>query len=74
MRRVSLGKPAFDEHSKSKAQASQDITLIEHHVFMEGLLRVHEGSVTPADFLKWLGTPGISEIDRLSGKATYSLT
>jgi helicase len=36
MRRVSLGKPAFDEHSKSKAQAAQDITLIEHHVFMEG--------------------------------------
>lgn len=74
MRRVSLGKPAFDEHSKSKAYGSKDITLIEHHIFMEGLLRVHAGSVTPIEFLKWLGLPGISEIDRLSGKATYSTT
>lgn len=74
MKRVSLGKPAFDEHSKSKAQAAHDITLVEHHVFMEGLLRVHTGSVTPMEFLKWLGTPGISEIDRLNGKATFSAT
>jgi helicase len=43
MRRVTLGKPAFDETSKKKAAASHDITLVEHTVFMEGLLRVHIG-------------------------------
>lgn len=71
MRRVTLGKPAFDELSKKKAAASQDITLVEHSVFMEGLLRVHGGSLTPSDFLAWLGTPGVAELDRLRGVATY---
>jgi ATP-dependent DNA helicase len=70
--RATLGKPAFDEHSKIKAQASLDITLVEHSVFMEGVLRVHAGSTTPHDFLTWLGTPGIAEIERLSGMPSYS--
>jgi len=73
MRRVTLGKPAFDEHSKTKAQAATDITLVEHHIFMEGLLRVLSGTVSAKNFLQWLGTPGVSEIERLEGKATYSL-
>lgn len=73
MRRVTLGKPVFDEHSKLKAQASSEITLIEHAVFMEGLLRVLAGSVTPYDFLAWLGTPGIAELERLSGNPTYAI-
>lgn len=72
MRRVTLGKPAFDEHSKVKAQASPDIALVEHSTFMEGILRVHAGLTTPRDFLEWIATPGITEIDRLSGKPTYS--
>ena len=45
MRRVTLGKPVFDETSKRKAAASSDITLIEHSVFVEGLLRVHGGTL-----------------------------
>lgn len=72
MRRVTLGKPAFDETSKKKAAGSQDITLIEHGVFMEGLLRVHGGTLAPGDFLKWLGNPGVAEIDRLGGTPTYA--
>ncbi len=71
MRRVTVGKPAFDEHSKIKAQASPDITLVEHAIFLEGILRLHSGSISPKDFLTWLGTPGVTEIDRLSGKPTY---
>jgi len=67
MRRVTLGKPAFDEHSKTKAQAASDITLIEHPVFIEAILRVHTGSMEPHDFLRWLTTPGVAEIDRLLG-------
>ena len=54
MRRVTLGKPAFDETSKKKAVASNDITLIEHSTFMEGLLRVHSGTLPPGEFLSWL--------------------
>lgn len=73
MRRVTLGKPAFDEHSKLKARASTNITLVEHPIFMEGVLRVHTGSITPIEFLQWLGTPGVTELDRLSGKATYAV-
>lgn len=71
MRRVTLGKPAFDETSKKKAAASQDITLIEHSVFLEGLLRVHGGTLAAADFMTWLGTPGVAELERLGGNPTY---
>lgn len=71
MRRVTLGKPAFDETSKKKAAASKDITLVEHSVFMEGLLRVHSGSLSASDFMAWLGSPGASELERLGGSPTY---
>lgn len=71
MRRVTLGKPAFDETSKKKAAASKDITLIEHSVFMEGLLRVHVGTLSATDFMTWLGNPGVAELERLGGSPTY---
>jgi len=71
MRRVSLGKPAFDETSKHKAAASRDITLVEHAVFMEALLRVHSGSLGPVEFLQWLGAPGVAELERLGGMPTF---
>lgn len=71
MRRVTLGKPAFDETSKKKAAAAKDITLVEHSVFMEGLLRVHGGTLSATDFLTWLGRPGVAELERLGGSPTY---
>lgn len=72
MRRVTLGKPVFDETSKKKASASHDITLAEHNVFIEGLLRVHAGSLEPLAFLEWLAEPGVAEIERLGGRPTYA--
>jgi helicase len=72
MHRVTLGKPRFDETSKKKAAASHDITLVEHDVFVEGLLRVHAGTLQPAEFLSWLAVPGVAEIERLGGVATFS--
>jgi helicase len=74
MRRVTLGKPSFDETSKKKAAAAHDITLIDHVVFMEAILRVHTGALSPQDFLRWLGTPGVAELDRVGGKSTIHLT
>jgi helicase len=71
MRRVTLGKPMFDETSKKKAAASKDITLVEHSVFMEGLLRVHGGTLSASDFMTWLGSPGVAEFERLDGCPTY---
>ncbi|RFB73462.1 MULTISPECIES: DEAD/DEAH box helicase [unclassified Herbaspirillum] len=71
MRRVTLGKPMFDETSKKKAAASRDITLVEHSVFMEGLLRVHGGTLPVADFMTWLSNPGVAELERLGGSPTY---
>lgn len=71
MRRVTLGKPAFDETSKKKAAASKDITLVEHSVFMEGLLRVHGGTLSAGEFMTWLGSPGVAELERLGGSPTY---
>jgi helicase len=72
-RRVTLGKPAFDEHSKMKVQASSDVTLVEHTVFMEGVLRVMAGVISPEAFMDWLGIPGLSELDRLSGAQTMEI-
>ena len=73
MRRVTLGKPTFDEVSKKKAAASHDITLVEHTLMVEGLLRVHTGTLRPDEFLSWLENPGLAELDRLGGTPTYSL-
>ena len=74
MRRVTLGKPAFDESSKGKAAASNDISLVEHHVFIEGLLRVHAGTLSPEQFLVWLTAPGVAEIERLSGTPSFAIS
>jgi len=71
--RVTLGKPEFDETSKKKVAASHDITLIEHPVFMEGVLRVISGNVGSDVFIAWLSTPGLSELERLAGSPTYSI-
>ena len=72
MRRVTLGKPAFDETSKAKAAGAKDITLVEHAVFIEGVLRVLSGTVQPEHFLSWISTPGVAEIERLDGIPTYA--
>ncbi|MCJ2111529.1 hypothetical protein MKK64_10015 [Methylobacterium sp. E-025] len=71
--RVTLGKPHFDEHSKKKVHSATSLTLISHDIFMEGLLRVHAKSTTPEDFLQWLSVPGVTEIERLEGRASYDL-
>ncbi|HOI75917.1 MAG TPA: DEAD/DEAH box helicase [Syntrophales bacterium] len=74
IKRVTLGKPTFDETSKIKAQGALDITLIEHSTFIEGLLRVLAGVTDPREFLEWLATPGIAEIARLDGQSTYEIS
>lgn len=72
-RRVTLGKPGFDEHSKNKVAAAADVTLIEHSIFMEGVLRVLTGVISPEVFLDWLGAPGLAELDRLAGTTTLEI-
>ena len=71
MARVSLGKPAFDETSKRKAANAGDITLVEFSDFVEGVLRVHTGSVSPVEFLNWISSPGIADTARLGGIPTF---
>ena len=73
IRRVTLGKPAFDEVSKEKVAAASDITLVEHAAFVEGLLRVHRGSLRPEEFMEWVTSPGLADIERLGGRPTYSV-
>ena len=71
MKRVTLGKPDFDEHSKKKAAASRSITLARHSVFMEGLMRVLTGRLVASDFVGWLADPGVADLSRLPGRPTY---
>src|SRR5262249_47040669 len=72
MRRVTLGKPAFDETSKKKAAASTDLTLIENGVFVEAVLRLLQKTLSPEEFMYWIATPGVSEVERLPGDMSYS--
>ena len=74
IRRVTLGKPVFDEVSKRKVAAASDITLVEHAAFVEGLLRVHSGSLRPEEFLDWLTRPGLADVERLGGRPTYNVS
>jgi len=67
-----LPAQAFDEHSKIKAQGSPGITFVEHRTSLEGLLRVLSGKAIPIEFIEWLGTPGLSDLNRMPGKPTYS--
>ena len=71
MHRVTLGKPRFDETSKSKAMASHSITLVEHSVFVEAVLRVLDKRIDPEAFHSWITQPGIAEIERIPGNPTY---
>tara|TARA_R110001599_G_scaffold87538_1_gene233401 strand:- start:220 stop:1824 length:1605 start_codon:yes stop_codon:yes gene_type:complete len=73
MPRVTLGKPGFCEHSKQKAQSSKALSLAEHDIFMEGMLRLLATEITPDEFLEWLSNPGLTELDRLGGRPMYEV-
>lgn len=72
MKRVTLGKPDFEEHCKKKAAASPSIALVRHDVFMEGLMRVLTGRLPAGDFVAWLAEPGVTDLHRLPGTPTYA--
>ena len=71
-RRITLGKPAFDETSKSKAAASADLTLLENGLFIEAVLRLLAKTLSPEEFMRWITVPGVSQLERLAGEVTYS--
>ncbi len=73
MHQVTIGKPGFDEHSKKKVQGSRDITLVEHEVFIEGMLRLVSQEITATRFFDWLSAPGLAELDRLGGAPSYEI-
>ena len=73
MARVTLGKPHFDETSKSKVAASHELTLVEHATFVEAILRVLAGSIEPTAFLAWFTEPGEAEFERIPGNPTNLL-
>jgi helicase len=71
MHRVTLGKPDFDETAIKKASCAKDITLVDHTLFIEAVLRVISGSLAPRAFIEWLTTKGVAEIERLGGEPSY---
>lgn len=73
MARVTLGKPRFDETSKFKVVASQELTLVEHATFIEAILRVLSGEIEPEEFLIWLTKSGEAELERIPGRPTNLL-
>jgi helicase len=73
MKRVTIGKPGFDAHSKKKVLSAKDISLIENTVFIEGMLRLLSGTINARQFIDWLTEPGLVEVDRLAGNKTYEI-
>ena len=73
MARVTLGKPHFDETSKTKVAASRELTLVEHATFVEAILRVLAREIEPTAFLAWLTEPGEAEFERIPGNPTNLL-
>ena len=73
MHRMTLGKPGFDETSKKKVISASDISLVEHSVFIEGLLRLLSGTISTQEFVDWLMQPGLVELERLSGMKSYEI-
>ena len=71
--RVTLAKPRFDEMSKGKAASSRVVTLVEHVPFVEAVLRVLSGNITPNEFLAWRIEPGKAEFQRIPGTPTNFL-
>jgi helicase len=63
--KLTLGKPGFDTFSESKACGSSEITLLRHADFVEAILLLKSGAVTPKLVFDWLLAPGVSEIERL---------
>jgi len=53
--------------------AASDITMIEQSVFVEGILRLHAGTITASDFNSWISQLGLVEIARLGGSQTYEV-
>ena len=52
--------------------ASADLTLVENGVFVEAVLRLLQKSLSAEEFMAWITTPGVSELERLPGEMTYS--
>lgn len=66
---VTIGKPDFDETSRTKANGSTAITLLRHQDFVEAILRCHGGKVTVEHLSRWLLTPGYARLEHLEALA-----
>jgi len=70
---VTIGKPDFDETSRSKSNGSTEITLVRHADFVEAVLRCHGGKATPEHFFQWFLTPGYARLEQLEALAMAAL-
>lgn len=62
---LTIGKPDFDVFSKEKAGGTENVSLINHVVFVEALIKYLEGYVSDGDFYDWLTAPGPKRIENL---------
>jgi helicase len=62
---LTIGKPGFDDTSKSKADGSREVTLMRHHDLVESLLRYSAGKVSGEQLFTWLMIPGHARLEQL---------
>lgn len=66
---LTIGKPDFDDMSRSKADGSSEVTLMRHHDLVEGILRYSAGKVSGEQLFAWLMTPGYARLAQLDALA-----
>ena len=71
--RVIVARTGFDQAAKAVGQNRPGVVLMEHIVLVEAVLRGLAGSASCAGLFDWLVQPGVSELERIPGKWSYSL-
>lgn len=62
---LTIGKPDFDDTSRSKADGSSEVTLMRHHDLVDAILRYRAGKLNGEQLFTWLMTPGYARIEQL---------
>lgn len=62
---LTLGKPDFDTFSKAKAAGTTNVSLVNHVVFIEAIIKYLEGRIDYVTLYQWLTLPGPKSIENL---------
>ncbi|MES2822823.1 MAG: DEAD/DEAH box helicase [Pseudomonadota bacterium] len=62
---LTIGKPDFDTFSKEKSGGTKNVSLVNHVVFIEAIIKYLEGRIDGFSLYSWLTSPGYKQLDNL---------